>query len=58
MEEEDEEEIMRMFYNEYIIADSSILNDIIKEISIILPSLLWWSRVLQVGENINNNEVK
>lgn len=46
--------------SEYIIADSSILNDIIKEISIILPSLLWWSRVLvlQTGENINKNEVK
>lgn len=44
--------------SEYIIADSSILNDIIKEISIILPSILWWSRVLQTRENINNNEVK
>ena len=44
--------------SDYIIADSSILNDIIKEVSTKMPSFLWWARVLQTEKNINKNEVK
>ena len=32
-----------------------MINDIIKEISIILPSIRWWISTLQTGENTNNN---
>ena len=41
--------------SEYIIADSSILNDNIKEVSSMLPSIRWWISTLQTGENTNNN---
>lgn len=42
---------------DYIIADSSILNDIIKEVSSMLPSIRWGISTLQTGKNPNNNGV-